>query len=90
MKAENSSTLCKFHKWSKGLRPVGSNVDFSWPKEACVQTCPSLRLRGGGGGGNCTHRLVEAIFGEHFQGHYPPKIIIIKGIIVSFIGNPGS
>ena len=43
-----------------------------------------------GEGGNCTHRLVKAIFREHFQGHYSPKIIITKGIIVSFIGNPGS
>ena len=27
IKAENSSTLCKFHKGRKGLRPMGSNAD---------------------------------------------------------------
>ena len=27
IKAENSSTLCKFHKRRKGLRPMGSNPD---------------------------------------------------------------
>ena len=27
IKAENSSTLCKFHKGRKGLRPMGYNAD---------------------------------------------------------------
>ena len=27
IKAENSSTLCKFHAGRKGLRPMGSNAD---------------------------------------------------------------
>ena len=29
LKAENSSTLCKFHKGKRGLRPMGSNADLS-------------------------------------------------------------
>ena len=29
IKAENSSTLCKFHKGRKGLRPVGSYANRS-------------------------------------------------------------
>ena len=28
IKAKNSSTLCKFHKGKKGLRPMGSNADL--------------------------------------------------------------
>ena len=28
IKAENSSTLCKFHEGRKGLRPMGSNADL--------------------------------------------------------------
>ena len=28
IKAENSSTLCKFHEGREGLRPMGSNVDL--------------------------------------------------------------
>ena len=31
IKAENSSTLCKFHEGRKGLRPMGSNAD-QWMK----------------------------------------------------------
>ena len=27
IKAENSSTLCKFHEGRKGLRPMGANGD---------------------------------------------------------------
>ena len=31
VKVENSSTLCKFHKGRKGLRPMGSNADpINW------------------------------------------------------------
>ena len=35
IKAENSSTLCKFHEGRKGLQPMGSNAD-------CLPSCLSL------------------------------------------------
>ena len=43
IKAENSSTLCKFHEGRKGLRPMGSDADRLRADILlihCISTCP--------------------------------------------------
>ena len=46
IKAENSSTLCKFHEGRKGLRSMGSNPDryiLGFPARLCAKNEASER-----------------------------------------------
>ena len=45
IKAENSSTLCKFHEGRKGLGPMGSNADRSIHVQTLTLTALSVRCK---------------------------------------------